>query len=463
MYVPHVAPLFALALALPAQEPASRPASTPLPLLEVLAPAGFVEALAPFVAWKRAHGLRAEVTALEDACKAEGGDDAERVKRWLFERRRREAGLRYVLLVGDADYFPVRYMVLDRVTKAAFDYAFYPSDLYYADLCKRDGSFEDWNGIREGFHARYFGEVRGEKNKDGPIDHDRIDYLPELAVGRWPVATAEEVARVAAKTIAWEKALAERPEVLARAALFAVHGWVECRPGLDAAAAALPKSFAVDKRYWKDAARDDQTPPPSRAELVKLVNGGLGFVLHAGHGEAHAWAGCCDWGVIDALHNESTPCVMMSIGCTTARFATLPPYEAYLDEAGVEHAGTVGGEVFAAPPPPPACYQKGRFNPPGLGELLVRKSAAGAVAYVGCNTGGQPCAMTLLQGFCKALGDKEVARLGDAWAGAVAYYHAHERLADLKPDAGWYPPSVFFQAMKYMLFGDPSLPLPGRE
>jgi len=30
----------------------------------------------------------------------------------------------------------------------------------------------------------------------------------------------------------------------------------------------------------------------------------------------------------------------------------------------------------------------------------------------------------------------------------------------LKPNNGWYPPSIFFQGMKFTLFGDPSLPLP---
>src|SRR6185436_10020494 len=128
-------------------------------------------------------------------------DDAERLKRFLFvEWRERRA--HYVLLAGDADVMPVRYMVLDRVTPAAFDYAFYPCDLYYADVAKADGSFDDWNARQDSFHAGYFGEVRGEKNKHDPINFDQVHYVPELAVGRWPVSTADEAARVAAKTIA---------------------------------------------------------------------------------------------------------------------------------------------------------------------------------------------------------------------------------------------------------------------
>jgi hypothetical protein len=96
-----------------------------------------------------------------------------------------------------------------------------------------------------------------------------------------------------------------------------------------------------------------------------------------------------------------------------------------------------------------------------LGEQLLRGSDNGAVAYIGCNTGSQPCALTLLEGFVDALHRAREPRLGDCWAGAVAYYYEHERLATLKPNDDWYPPSIFFQGMKFMLFGDPSLRMPG--
>jgi hypothetical protein len=42
---------------------------------------------------------------------------------------------------------------------------------------------------------------------------------------------------------------------------------------------------------------------------------------------------------------------------------------------------------------------------------------------------------------------------------AVSYYYEREQLEQLKPNASWYPASVFFQGMKFMVFGDPSLPL----
>ena len=450
----------------PAQETSvpseSRPQTRQLCAMAIVAPARFLDQLAPFVAWKKEHGVRATLMALESLREGKGCDDAEKVKRWLYAQWRRNPALRHALLVGDADLFPVRYMVLDRATPQAFDYAFYPSDLYYADLAKPDGSFEDWNGKRDGFHAGYFGEVRGEKNKSDPINFDAVDYRPEIGVGRWPVSTDAELATVIGKTIAWEQALVEQGDRLRRAAFFGVAGWIECRAALDQAASSLPRTFAIEKRYYEDAARKDHTPPPTRDEFVKLVNSGTGFVFHAGHGDELSWAGCFDHRVIESLTNASLPSVMFSIGCTTARFATRPPYEGYVDVDGKEHRGTNQGEVFTTPPPPPALYHQGVYNPPGIGELFVKKDKTGAVAYIGCNTGGQPCAMTLLQGFCAAVGDPNCERLGDAWAKALRTYYERERLAELVPNADWYPPSIFFQGMKYMLFGDPSLPLPGR-
>src|SRR5205814_1253305 len=113
------------------------------------------------------------------------GDDPERLKRAIYQRWTGGGrALKYLLLVGDTDVMPVRYMVVDRNTEPAFNYAFYPSDLYYADLARADGSFEDWNAEKQGFHGAYFGEVRGEHFKDDPINYDHIDYHAELAVGR---------------------------------------------------------------------------------------------------------------------------------------------------------------------------------------------------------------------------------------------------------------------------------------
>jgi hypothetical protein len=427
--------------------------------LLVVAPDKLSKGLGDFVAYKQKQ-LPTELVSLESVLKStQGADDAEKLKRYLYDRWHK-GSVGYALLVGDVDVMPVRYMVLDRVTPAAFDYAFYPSDLYYSDLAKQDGSFDDWNAKKDGFHAGYYGEVRGEKNKHDPMNYDEVDYRPDMAVGRWPVDTEDEVRLLARKTIRYEQGAASGEAPGCRCGgFFCTAGWVDARAQLDALASHLPDGWRAEKRYYSDGSRND-TAAPDEAHLIELLNKGVGFVVHAGHGSDTCWDGCLSTASLDKLTNSDRLPVLMSTGCSTAYFAALPPYEGYTDKDGVEHKGTNSGEVFTAPPPPPAVYQTGAHNPTGLGEQLLRHGPQGAVAYIGCDTGSQPCALTLLEGFVKALSASRAPRLGDCWVSAVSYYYDHEHLATLVPDDGWYPASIFFQGMKFMLFGDPSLRMP---
>lgn len=458
----------------------------------IIAPRGLHAALDEYVRHKRRQ-MKTDVAALEDVLQAmPGRDDPERLKRFLFDAWSKR-GARYALLVGDADVLPVRYMVLDRVHEPAFDYAFYPSDLYYADVARADGGFDDWNAQRDGFHAGYFGEVRGEKNKSDPINYDAVDYRPELAVGRWPVSTPEEARIVAMKTVTYEQGLenssgATRP----RAAFVVVGGWVDARGRFDAIAQRLPTRWSVERRYYSDTPAGGSDPPvapssqsaatrpkgdtretpdaaprkvtaspgPEEAEVVRLMNEGVRLVLHAGHGQDDRWEHSLAVASLKRLRNGAHLPIVLSAGCSTARFATLPPYEAYVDVDGLEHKGTNAGEVFTSPPPPPAPYATGAFNRTGLGEQLVRAGPDGAVAYFGCNTGSQPCGLTLLEGFVTTLVASTSPRLGDCWVGAVNHYYEREGLATIRPNESWYPASVFFQGMKFMLFGDPTLTMP---
>lgn len=420
----------------------------------IVAPEKFHEALNDYVQFKQAL-IPTELVSLEKVlASTPGADDPERLKHYLYSAWR-ERNVGYVLLVGDVDAMPVRYMVLDRVTPAAFDYAFYPSDLYYADLARADGSFEDWNGHKEDFHAGYYGEVRGEKNKADPINFDGVDYRPEVAVGRWPVSTAAQVGVVAGKSINYERSVRSHLHPGAgKAAIFHPNGWVDARFQLNRIGQELNGSWRPSLYLF-----GSQASQPNEANLVAAMDAGAGLVLHAGHGSERTWEQCFTMKGLKKLHNQDRLPIMMSAGCSTAYFAPLAPYDGYVDVAGKEHRGTYAKEVFTAPPPPPAPYQHGKYNPSGLGEALLRDGADGAVVYIGCCTGSQPCGLTLLEGFARAAGSPGYEHVGDCWTSAVSYYYDKEHLATLKPNDDWYPPSIFFQGMKFMFFGDPTLPL----
>lgn len=418
------------------------------PAFAVVAPAAWEAELRPFVE-ARSKERRCVFVALEDALARNSGRDApERLKRELY-RRWKEEQLGFALLVGDADTLPVRFMVLDRCTEPAFHCAFYPSDHYYADLARADGSFDDWNAEQAGFHAGYLGEVRGECHKDEPINFDRISYAPEIALGRWPVSSVEELRAVAAKTLAWKPAGA-RPRVL----LAHAPEWIDARPQASALADAWQAAGCEVERQLYDEAGTT----PSTQSVKQALLGGVDLAVHLGHGSEETWHRCLGPAERDALA-AAHPAVFLSIGCSTAHLCNEPPYQPYLDTAGIAHRGTNAGEVFREPPPPPSCYQPGALNSSGLGERLLRMPSGGAVAYIGCGTGAQPCALSLLEGFGRALADDPARTVGEAWQKALAFYFEHEHLAELKPDAGWYPPSIFFQGMKFLVYGDPTLRL----
>src|ERR1035437_10244609 len=245
-----------------------------------------------------------------------------------------------------------------------------------------------------------------------------------------------------------------------RAAFIATGGWVDSRQLMDELAAKLGGAWQLEKRYYSDARRTSATPPPDHQQVRQLLNEGVGLLIHTGHGQPNAWDRCFSVSDLDHLTNGMQLPVIISAGCSTAYFAPLPPYEPYVDVEGKEHAGSDHHEVFTSPPPPPSPYQTGRFNPTGLGEQLLKRSTNGGVAYIGCNTGSQPCGLTLVEGFVTALAEAKEPHLGDCWNSAICHYFKKEKLATLKPNADGYPPSFFSRGMNFMLFGGPTLRVP---
>ncbi|MBM4112092.1 MAG: hypothetical protein FJ253_01770 [Phycisphaerae bacterium] len=459
----------------------------------VIAPERFREALAPYLAWRAGTPQNDGVvfasleSILGDAPPSDR-DSPERLKRFLFDRWRRGA-LGTCLLVGDGDTIPVRFMTLDRSDAAAANWAFYPSDLYYADLAEADGEFESWNGRRDDFHDRYFGEVHGESNKSGPINADACDLDPEIAVGRWPVSNADDAAAIVRKTIEWEQSTGARfgarggadaghaggeptatnggsaaPDTPLGGAIFAVGGWVDVRSRARAISTTLDRALVGGCLAFVHD--DDASPAPDVETMKRSLARAPLLLLHSGHGQPWGWEHCLSEAVIDGanLPESLPPPILFSAGCSTAEWSALPPYTAYLDESGAEHRGTTAGERFESPPPPPGPIQPGSFDRSSFSERLVRRPRGGAIAVIGCSTGSQPCAISLLEGFVDACDElsRETATptLGEAWRRAVRDYRRRERLDSLVPTESWYPPSIFFQGMKFVLLGDPSLRLP---
>ena len=442
-----------------AQTPPPKPRPPANRGLVIVTPRRFEAELKGFVEYRR-RSLPVEVAILETVLAENPGvDDPEKLKRFLYAAwQKRKAG--YVLLVGDATVLPVRYMVLDRVTPAAFDTAFYPSDLYYADVARSDGSFEDWNGRKEGFHAHYFGEVHGEKNKQDPINFDRVHYVPTLAVGRWPVSSPGEVTTLVNKTIAFERRIVAGQAKRPRLGLVNHEGFVNA-PRSDGSLGGIDASELGDRKTLLLRCEPAESPAGDRAgggrsaQLGRRSGGSRGARL--GHGMARV--------SLDAQLGQDQECRTFAgddfRGLQHGPLRDAPALRALRGYPRDPAQGNECGRGLSQPAASAGGLSDGAFERDRPGPATrYRAGADGAVAYYGCNTGGQPCGITLLEGFVRTWSQGSQPRLGDCWVGAVRYYYDKEKLATLKPNADWYPPSIFFQGMKYMLFGDPCLQLP---
>jgi choice-of-anchor C domain-containing protein len=444
------------ALAQAAEQP---PAPAPKKLL-IVAPRSVQSNLAPFVQHKKKL-LPTEVVVLEAILKeTKGADDAEKLKRYLYNRWKAEK-IGYVLLVGDAEVMPVRYIAIHDGGKETGGTTFAVADLYFSDLAKKDGSFDDWNANKEGINAQYYGQLSGFDGK-GPINVDQVDYLPDVALGRWPVHTLQQLYFMVDKTIAYENhVLADDLPVIRRTAFVNGPNFVDLRHKMDEWGKKLENvsTWAPVRRYFKDAGRDDKTPPPTQEEIIKVLQNGVGMIFHVGHGSETCWDGCLDIKDLKSLKQAKLPPVMFSIGCSTAMFAPVAPGNPYIDVHGKGHKGVDYKETFDASAPPPNNYQRGGFDRSSLGVEWVRFPKLGCVAYIGCDVGSQDLAWPMMEGFIEYVAATDQPRLGDAWAGAVVKYHNHMGIATIKAH-DWVQVAIVHQGMKFQLFGDPSMRLP---
>ena len=235
----------------------------------IVTTAGLAPSFAPLVDWKIRKGVPAAIQTLESiqAQYPAAADDAERVR--LFLKNAHAAGARWTLIGGDTDVIPIRHASTTFYTGDPL-----PTDLYFACL---DGS---WNGD---------GDSRWGEGSAGPDPGDAADLVPELAVGRAPVRTPAEAARVVLRTIQYERFPAgdyEESRLFAANVLFPANWTPGNSISLDGAQYVedlLPMFAAhgqhVARLYQNhlDPAWQPGALPLTRAALRDSLNRGYGF------------------------------------------------------------------------------------------------------------------------------------------------------------------------------------------
>jgi len=471
--------------------------------LLIVAHEDFLEPLRELKDWKTRTGIPTALVSWQEYNRytSWGWDEPERIKKGI-ELAHKTYGVKYVMLVGDSDMLPVRYTFTDRKQAdntpggQRIGYgAYYAGDLYYADLYKQDGTFDNWD--YNGNHL--YGELHGEWFTDDCINIDRIDMIPDVAVGRVPAATSQEVENYVDKVIDYESRTrgATRSGTTIewfKSALFIIpytpnddldEIFLSAKENIVDDSLTTARDFRItrlyDPRVSGAATITNGTPTE---DLIKWwMTSGVGFVNYGGHGNRDVWDDVFyTWSVDNRTFNNFKLPIVHSVGCGTAQFAVQPPYETYVDIYGRTHLGINNGELWPTdltlPPPTPLQSDIHDSFPE---HMLCYHPNKGAIGYVGCVTGAQAWSKYLDEFFFDGYhepyaidGQHVVVTLGDMWTNMVTQYCDNTKTVSgytlgsigrgettQKANGDWFKVAGYHQPIKFMLFGDPSLRVGG--
>lgn len=220
--------------------------------LLIIAPGAFLEAVEPLAQLREQQGLSVALIDVEDIYDEFnfGAKSADAVREFIRSAwAQGQKPPRFVLFVGDASFDPRDYLGFG-------DFDFVPTK--QVETAFLETASDDWF-----------------------VDMDE-DGLPELAVGRLPVQSPEEAARVVAKIIAYETGEAGPSNAIMVADVPDVSNYeaASLRVG-----ALLPADMEIDGIFVGNLGAE-----AARAELLEQFNQGASLVSFIGHGSVDIWA-----------------------------------------------------------------------------------------------------------------------------------------------------------------------------
>jgi hypothetical protein len=429
--------------------------------LLIISPKKFVSTLQPLITHKKSLGYSTTIKTTEDIYNEyTGRDKPEQIKQFI-KYAEQNWGIKYVLLVGGLNnhfladdrehinygakwwHVPVRYTNINTG---------YISDLYYADLYKGEGEFEDWDSNGNGLFAEQFEE---------------LDLWPDVYYGRLPCRNNIEVFFMVNKIINYEKSSHRNEDWFKR--MIVVGGitfeflsgpeydgeepdgeWL-CNLSLD-----YMKYHINDpvKVYSSNTASTG--PRPDYINISNEFSKGAGFALLQGHGNAYLWdtkwpdsEGKMRWvGGIRTMdyplikNGGKLPVVVVG-GCHNGIFNV-----SFINTLLDSDWSTSKYHAYGAPVA--SCFS----------WQLVAKFSGGAIACTGCTDYGvgwmgDPLNLSAMleSNFFYKVGIDNVTTLGEAHSGSIEKYmtdvNVHENSAH------------YYSITEYQLFGDPTLIIGG--
>ena len=271
-------------------------------------------AFQPLADFHTLTGISTDIVTVESVCA--GGcidadprhDTAKAVKAYLQAR----SGLKYVILGGDAEIVPTRW-VHDSYTNPFDDsYDFdedFVTDYYYSDL-------SEWDANHDGVYA--------EDGVDAPT------YVPSLAVARIPASTPSEAAAYIAKVESYDgmypvdrttTSLVVSDVAAEYLGVSIDSAWYLESQGRSLSL--LPYGFTYDKLYATVLTPDPIAPALTTNSLKAAIAAGYNLIVHNGHGSEDTLIYTPDGelnGDAAAALTNTVPSILLSCACLAASF-----------------------------------------------------------------------------------------------------------------------------------------------
>jgi len=293
----------------------------PAPEYIIITSAQIAPGFYPLLQWKNQKGLPTDMVFIEDIlATSPGEDEPEQLRNYLIGAY--NEGVRFVLLGGDEDVVPIRYLypgnVNGRIPELRNQQL---SDLYYADLTGV------WDVDNDG--------VYGESYNDEP------DIYPELYVGRVPARTAADAEIWSNKAVKYELNPGNGNIDYLSKALFICADQMRDMNQHVVLASLLPSYFTYDnQRLVEEPSGSDPNPTqPLGQTVIDVMQEGWGLISNLNHGDfswysskapgynagnwSGVWGDTIIWsgsGTLKDLNTVDQPTVHYSISCDLAAY-----------------------------------------------------------------------------------------------------------------------------------------------
>jgi len=265
--------------------------------LVIIAPSRFSMGLQKLVDHKNNNNVRTFLKTTNEIYKEFSGmDKPEQIKKFI-QYAKENYNISYVLLVGglkryiyakDRDdpnqgskawHLPVRYT---NIMKGGLQDDGCISDLYYADIYKEGGEFEDWDSNGDGILAKWGSDV--------------LDLRPDIIVTRLPCQNIMELNKIVRKIIQYESTTPASDDWYKRMVGIAGLNFAFHLGQPDAEwLANLSFSYMeplIDEEVRVFASNNNTGGPiPVTKDIIKVFTDGARFIYMPGHGNPVKW-GC---------------------------------------------------------------------------------------------------------------------------------------------------------------------------